>query len=428
MASIDDVVKDFARVSERVLRDVHRDSRKGWKNPNPGKPFSWDGFMRPYLVYEEQKLAWWGGGEGAERAPIGKPDDYILIRDSPEQLRAFLHSLLGRGALYYGTSYWNMDGEDDTSDYAIWLHRNSQNRGFRRMFERTVIDLVVEELSPSSVPTKKRARSAVIARINSSHGSYEKFAADTFNETDAFHGVWWSGILYYASKSKKGEAFRESMERKLKRTYESGKVQFSRLSAEDQKAFRRQHMRFMTRHEFEEQTKQHSNRFLGLLEIAAYGAQAGKQFGKLYPVLRDAAESGSLMNLPEIQTRAGHKKDIDEAALTALKLLQNGAELGKFWLGRITSDPRIGRLNAAVLGYLSMYKSMEERQQHMPEILTSVAARGVSFGQIAEEFDHNSMKSGYPYVSVALEQAIFFSMRKSSRPFSHLLYTPLPPT
>lgn len=109
------------------------------------------------LAIHTPDLFWYGG----EKSPlltlelIGRPKDYLTIRDDPQALKKFLADTLDQGRQEVGYSGGHGGSYPETvnfSDYLIWLYRNSKYRPFRASFRETATTLLEEELETGVRP------------------------------------------------------------------------------------------------------------------------------------------------------------------------------------------------------------------------------------------------------------------------------------
>ena len=112
-------------------------------------------------VVKSDKISWYYGPEGEEERPIGKPDDYLPIRDNYDSLRSFMSVMLDKGRVYYGIGHWNQDGETDCADYLTWLYQHSQDDLFKKNFECSVTCLLKEEADKRRVSYKDVERESL---------------------------------------------------------------------------------------------------------------------------------------------------------------------------------------------------------------------------------------------------------------------------
>jgi hypothetical protein len=148
--------QDFGRVSDAVFDALKKEEKYGDANIitledklKIYKPHS-------FAKYEKEKIVWFGKLEGHEMwsNPIGTPKDYISIRDDFDALKTFLGNMFTKGIAEHNFCR-DMPDLTNTSDYAMWLYRYTDNKTFKQNFEKAVIEIATNELNKEfEEPTK----------------------------------------------------------------------------------------------------------------------------------------------------------------------------------------------------------------------------------------------------------------------------------
>jgi hypothetical protein len=139
------VIRDFKELNETFLK----------KEALASQDKSIPTYM--YNIVGNSKLqvgvAWFYGEVGNHPVKsIASPYDYLKIKDDPQGLEKFIINLLDQGRIYWGTSYWNQDGQTNPADYIVWLHKKCENDNFVDMLEYTIVNLLVRELDKDFEP------------------------------------------------------------------------------------------------------------------------------------------------------------------------------------------------------------------------------------------------------------------------------------
>lgn len=137
------VVKDFGKASKVAFMALdcrERNRLERWNQITERAYFGYQDFYKNGIV-------WYGGDEGPSRKSLGKPEDYIKIRDDYGKLKKFLSKLLGKGKVSAGTNRFDSITETRTSDYAIWLYKFSEHKPFKKNFQKAITELLTKELN-----------------------------------------------------------------------------------------------------------------------------------------------------------------------------------------------------------------------------------------------------------------------------------------
>lgn len=92
-------------------------------------------------------LVWFGekfNKYDTEDRLFGVPKDYLEIKDDFEKTKAFIAKTLDQGHVYHGTSYWNQDGEFESSLYISWMYHWCENKKFKKNAEKAIKELLTE--------------------------------------------------------------------------------------------------------------------------------------------------------------------------------------------------------------------------------------------------------------------------------------------
>src|SRR3989344_5316928 len=151
IGDIDLILSDFRGISD--LASCVLESSLGarpFSDPRHTEPMRAYDFERglPDVLFWKPGIAWFHAAIGAEKRPYATPADYPAIRDDPAALGSFLIALLDREWVESGMSFGAIDCTEAIylADYAVWLHKYTENEVFRSHLETQVLDLLHEEL------------------------------------------------------------------------------------------------------------------------------------------------------------------------------------------------------------------------------------------------------------------------------------------
>lgn len=437
---------DFKGISKLAFTRYNQQlERPAFPGGNDGTPLRF-GLIALY----SNGIAWYGEGEGSREEPIGKPEDYLEIRDDFAALQGFIGRTLDRGRIFRGVGgHAPTEDETNTADYIKWLHKYSENPEFKGNLEKAVVGLLEDELSRDFVPydyATGRERAEDNFRIVEG-GSIDRYGRLVF-AGDLHDALWRAGLDHPETaedvKFKKrfeeemGKTLRpltleESLSRSYTRTEEDRQrsiniyeqfqkdrpvVHFSETSPEFKVAFQERHLDGIARRNAVEAFTPQFNRLVGLLGIVAEAGEQNNGFAKAYDVLKQRAEMGFSQKFPSLRYSRS-QADIYNHELIALSAVQPRGELQRFWLNNIEADPNPNRVITSVHGLLAVFDSQGERQRQIPQILQALQGRGYDvdrkryYEAIGFIFDENLLEQTLAHLrNMCFDKDAFFHLDK----------------
>lgn len=330
---------------------------------------------------------WWKGYEGYEMKPIGSTSDYKKIKDDASKLKEFLGALLDRGRIYYGTSYWNQDGESDTSHYAAFLYQNNSNEDFKRMFEQTIIELLNEELQR---PFAEIDRETALKEAEEKRIRFEGQVAGVYlSPCLRMHPEhFFSSFALTHPETEEEEELKARLEaevekvtapitleevlkvyggtkEKLTESWDKGNFNdaiychYEDISNEIKQILAQRHLDQVTESIAIEKWSPQFNRLIGLLSVVSYAGEPENGFSQVYPLLKEKAFEEFHRNSPRM-TYTWTSEQIHNRLLIALNSVQKRGELRDFWVSRIKNG-KFEEAYIAVHGLLDIYMTDQER-------------------------------------------------------------------
>ena len=145
-----------------LLKDFGDTSRKAFDIRNKKKKIPEDDFEKDLMYsmalddlkfFDEEGLVWYDGREGyMPEVPIGKPEDYLSIRDDYIALKNFIGRTLDKGKVHAGGgTHGDSSRETNCADYITWLYKNNSNKEFKDAFETGVFALLEDSFKKKYV-------------------------------------------------------------------------------------------------------------------------------------------------------------------------------------------------------------------------------------------------------------------------------------
>lgn len=386
--------QDFAEVSRRAfeLQEQERASRE-----DPMESMGFAMALTDLMFDEEGRFVWYDGREGfMPEVPIGKPDDYLEIREDYDALKGFVAKTLDRGRVHAGGgTHGDTSRETNCADYVIWLHEHNDNQTFRQNLERAVFELLGQEFDREFVPLD------VDSELEQEQERYRPpYFSNVCSVDEALYRIGLQHNVHSEEDRKFRDMFVEEMRKTERpitqeeyvagfggreedkiRQFESGEparqykvVHFEETPPEFQAALKDW---LVKRKAMEEAVRKFSpqfNRLIGLLDTVASVGKHDPRFAEAYALLRQKAEERFMMDSPAI---AHHYSatDIYKRVLVALSSVQQSDELQSFWLDNIENDPDAQRVIASVHGLLTTAEDQETRRRQIPALLARLKQR-----------------------------------------------------
>ncbi len=392
-------LEDFQKVSKQAFDNFERrlEKRPFEESEEGGKQTRyWDDRLGDLVLYKEG-LAWFGEGEGCDEKPIGKPEDYIGVRDDYQKLKDFLANLLKRGRIYKGINgVGDTSGETNTADYVIWMYKYSQNEKFKRNVERAVVELLSKELArefaPLDIETELRKLEAdyqppwfhPVGGLNdalSRVGLQYEVESEDDRKFKAYFIQEMEKTERPITKDEYIRGFGGAEEDKI-RDYETGEpakrykvCHYEETSPEFKAALKEGYIRKQAKTAAVRKFTPQFNTLVGLLDVVINLGKQDNGFATIYEILEQKARQGYFKDAPDLIYNFS-AVNIYNYVLFALTALQKGKELREFWLVNIRNDNNTKRLLASVNGLLTCYESKEERKNEIPAILKALQERG----------------------------------------------------
>jgi len=374
----DIVLEDFRKISRKAFRNFGKKKSKSIFQNGKKQIMTYNEKFGEAILYPNG-IAWFAGLEGHWK-PLGKPEDYLAIKDDSGKLKDFLAKLLDRGKLYYGTAYWNQDGETNTSDYVIWLHSHCENNEFKKNLENAVIELLREELNRKFEPLnyEEGMKLALDFFQKFDKGDIDKLG-QMFNTDRVPGAISRAGLSYpeTAEDEKMKKEFEKEMKKTLRtithgRTYKA--VNFKAASPEFKEKFKKWHLDKRAKENTVNKFTPQFNRIIGLFDIVSNLGKKNKEFRKAAGLLEEKAKQGFFKDAPNLQYNFSGA-NIYNHLLWALKSVQTDDHLKDFWLEEIATDPNQFRVLTSVNNLLMTYKTKKERRKQIPAILERIHKR-----------------------------------------------------
>ena len=414
MVGLEAVLQDFGEISRNAfaLAEEEKASRG-----DATRRLVYSMNLHDLMFFEEEGLVWWGGKEGfMPEIPIGKPEDYVPIREDYSALKSFIERTLDRGRVHAGGgTHGDSSRETNCAEYVAWMYNNSENKIFKRNVERAVNELLVEEFG------RKFVEPDIGTALRQGRSWFEKawYEGDvdkllsTISGTSLRETVWRLGfdkpitkededfVNRYTAEVRKTE--RPVTLNEVLRTYAGGKEKLTRSFEEgrfsEKTMFHCDEIPDDLKEELKERyigikaTKKavaeaspQFNKLIGLLDVVAGIGDKSENFTKTYEILREKAESKFRADSFLIK-HFYSVSDIFRITIGALASVQKGKKLEEFWLGNIRDDNRNRRAISFVYGALMMYSSSEERRDAIPKILVNLGPR---ISEVDQDYDRQT--------------------------------------
>src|SRR3989344_3691023 len=147
------LLTDFADISREASEVRNRRDKADRKKRDPHKSIAYAMALHD-LRFVQGDLVWYDGAEGfMPEVPIGRPQDYILIRDNFDALKDFVAKTLDRGRLRAGGgTHADTSRETNPAEYIAWMYVHSQYQPFKRDVEKATLELLRDELRKEFKP------------------------------------------------------------------------------------------------------------------------------------------------------------------------------------------------------------------------------------------------------------------------------------
>ena len=395
--------RDFGEFSDKLL-DIYRE-RNGEPQFKSGEGRSfWDMQFGSTKIYPGS-IVWFGDDYGRDYRTnqtnmVGTPADYVQIEGDYEKIKGFVKGKLeeGKGSRQSGHD----EVEVDPANYIIWLYRRCQDAEFKKSLEKAVVELMEGEFS------RQYARLDIESEVKKLKED-EGWGPFRFHRNEDLQMTLFRLGLEYP-ESDEDKKFREYAVSEFKKTerpitLEEYLEQFAGKDEEKREAYatgepaRRYTIVHLeeTPDEFREKLRDwcinsrakeaavrefrpQFNLLAGLLKTIWEVGRSDNGFAGAYPLLKNKAETGFLMNAPTLD-HGTSCSDIFTDMLHAMIRVQQGAELRRFWLEGMQNDENPERVMLYVIGLLEMHKELKERRSEIPEIMQTVGKRKVTIDQ-----------------------------------------------
>jgi hypothetical protein len=413
MDNLELLLKDFGEYSQKMLNIKAKGDKVGdeeWE-----KQLSYHFATMDLDLFPEEKLVWWGGKEGfMPEVSIGKPGDYLPIREDYGKLKEFIGGTLDRGKVHAGGgTHGDTSRETDTSDYVVWLHRRNSNKTFKANLEKAVTEILQVEFGRKfkpvdTTPSLAEGRERIQRWYK---GDVDNWLHSMLRNEHYESALWRLGLNVNVSDedlpiTQKFEKEAKTTERlitleEVLKTYGGSKESltdsfkqghFSNvrvLHPEEMSAgFKKELLEWHTQKvAFSDAVRKYSpqfNRLTGLLEVIS---QLGGQgvFKDVYAQLKQQAEHKFMIDSPPVKFDYS-SIDVYRSILIALSAVQKGKELEQFWLDNIKKCPGPERVIASINGLLTMHKTQSARAELLPEMLGALRERGNDTDKLYQNF------------------------------------------
>jgi len=413
-----------------LLKDFGDTSRKAFDIRNKKKKIPEDDFEKDLMYsmalddlkfFDEEGLVWYDGREGyMPEVPIGKPEDYLSIRDDYIALKNFIGRTLDKGKVHAGGgTHGDSSRETNCADYITWLYKNNSNKEFKDAFETGVFALLEDSFK------KKYVELDISSSLKKEQDGFKRIYTNIDNwlnsmfSRDNLDGALWR-LGLGSNVSEGNEVFKSKFETEVKKTerritlkeiynqYSGSKEDLKKSFDEGQfndtlqshliempedfkKEMRDWYINNNAKRDAISKYSPQFNRLVGLLDVVASIGKRNEKFEAYNSFLKQKAEKGFMIDAPTI-THYYSGTNIYQNILIALSAVQQGTELQNFWLDNVRKDPSKQRVIASVHGLLNMYDSKEDRKKLIPQILDGLQKRKYD---VDKEYQSQSMIGFY---------------------------------
>lgn len=401
MKGLEVILEDFSD----IISKAHEYSDKHPDVPpirfRDGEDVTTVGYFWNPLVVHRNGMVWFGERADYEGNFVGTHDDYLSIRDNPEELEHFLLRLLDKGITSLGR-----DHETDIADYAIWMYRNSSHQPFKQSFENAVVSLLEYELSlTSALLSEDDPRTKTHEAIEARFGSLGEYLDIMFKRHDPKDIARSLSPGYTDDASELRDKLQPEIG-KVTRTTSDGISEFHylELPSDLRTELEDIHLDILTSGGVKLYPDQYLARTMGLLTIVGRAGTTENGFKAAKDVLLKAFDDGLAKDLKDFNFYTT-RENLYGAMIKGLNALQEGNEFLDRWLSGIENDPNSDRVTDYVDAILQLRKTISPmfgshaersvQREQIPVILGALGKRGYSnveeLGRIT-----NSM-TGYPH-------------------------------
>ena len=404
------LLADFGDISRRAseVRD-RRDKADGSKrDPNESMAYA---MALHDLRFVDGGLVWYDGAEGfMPEVPIGKPEDYIPIRDNFDALKEFIAKTLDRGRLRAGGgTHGDTSRDTNTAEYVAWIYVNSQYPLFRGNGERATVELLRDELrrefKPINLEPALREEEQRYTRYYK--GDFNEFIRTFLSRDQLSTALWRLGLdsayspkdlriknefVIEVKKTERPITLDEVLgkyggtQESLREMYQNGRFKdvveahFLEIPDELKTRMKDWHIRNQAQKAAVREFAPQFNRLVGLLDVVSYVGKPDNGFVEAYGDLAQRAREGFMRDAPTLQYEFSGA-NIYHSILLALSKIQRSDELRDLWLQNIREDSRTERVIVSVHGLFSAYKTNKGRREQIPAVLAKLQEREYDLDQ-----------------------------------------------
>ncbi len=410
-SELETLLADFGEISRRAteVRTRADEANKGRRDPEQSMAYA---MALHELRFIDSGLVWYDGAEGfMPEVPIGKPEDYIPIRDNFDAVKQFIAKTLDRGRLRAGGgTHGDTSRETNTAEYIAWMHRASQYQPFRANTEVATVQLLQDEFGKefTSINLEPALRKEEQDFERWYKGDSNNFLSRLLARGDQLSSSLWR-LGLDSAYSPEDIQLRNEFTTEVKKTerpitldevlntyggtkeslremYQSGRFKdtiqphFEEIPVELKAKVKDWYIRNRAQKAAVREFAPQFNRLVGLLDVVYFLGKTDNGFVEAYADLAQKAREGFMRDAPTLQYELSGA-NIYHGILLALSGIQRSDELRDFWLQNIREDPRAERVVASVHGLFSAYKTPKARREQIPAILAKLQKRGYDLDQ-----------------------------------------------
>lgn len=313
--NLDKVLKDYDLISGTAFRHwkVYAKERK-----LPEKIVKETKFYECFedaLTLYPNGLAWFYSEKHIGEDSKYNPEDYLKIKQNPEEISKFLEKLLEEG-IYLTGDPRSGESPANPADYAIWMHNWCGNKPFKKRFEETIVDLTKRELSRDYSPLnlEEGMKQALEYFKHVHNGKIEDF----FFDQDINTTRWRYNLKDPVSEEEK--LFVEWYNRELIPTMKVNPhrgnektTHFAKTSKEFQEAFKTRYLAHEAKENAINNFRPQFNLLGGLLDIVSGFESMEISLQPLYTPLKEKIVNGFMEDAPLLPYPAANYsfKDVD---------------------------------------------------------------------------------------------------------------------
>lgn len=404
------LLADFGKISRRASEVIDRRDNADRSRRDPEESMAYAMALHD-LRFIDGGLVWYDGAEGfMPEVPIGKPEDYIPIRNNFDALKEFIAKTLDRGRLRAGGgTHGDTSRETNTAEYVAWMYANSQHQPFRVNTERATVELLRDEFGRAFTPVNlEPALREEEQRYTRYHkGDFNEFIRTFLSRDQLSTSLWRLGLdsayspedlriknefVAEVKKTERPITLDEVLGKyggtpeSLREMYQSGRFRdvvephFLEIPDDLKARMKDWYIRNQAQKAAVREFAPQFNRLVGLLDVISFVGKPDNGFVEAYGDLAQKAREGFMRDAPTLQHEFSGA-NIYHSILLALSRVQRSDELRDLWLQNIREDGQTERVVASVHGLFSAYKTKKLRREQISAVLAKLQERGFDLDQ-----------------------------------------------